>query len=263
MIRIYRTHPAPAGLVRNGSRQTERDCAAYDQSPSDYRDGTKHFDDRDYYRSDEVKDALLAMHHGKCCYCEKRSERRELQVEHFRPKGAVRQSRGVAEERPGYFWLAYSWENLFLACAACNGKKGTTFPLRDPGQRARSHHDDLALEEADLVNPAEDDPRDHIYFEKEIPRHRTPEGQRTIEVLCLRRDDLRELRFSYLQKIEQLRFMLGHILNQDDANQFDRIQEVARTLWEAMQENAKFSAMVKDLFGSADSLLEHIQHSVD
>lgn len=260
MIKIHRTEPAPEVLVRNGRRQTMRDCAAYDQSPQDYISGAKHFPARDYYRNEEVKETLVRIHHGKCCYCEKRAERRELQVEHFRPQRAVCQLPGDTDERPGYYWLAYSWDNLFLACAACNGKKSTSFPLKNPGQRARSHHDNLAYEGADLVNPAEDDPRDHIYFEEEIPCHRTPEGQRTIEVLCLRRNDLHELRFSYLKKIKQLRFMLGYSLDQ---NHTERLQEVARTLREAMRESAKFSSMVIDLFEPTDPLLEYIQQSGD
>ena len=260
MIKIHRTYPAPAGLVRNGSRQTDHDCAAYDQSPQEYMSGAKRFCERNYYRTEEVKDALLAIHNGKCCYCEKRAERRELQVEHFRPKRAVRQLPGDVEERPAYFWLAYSWDNLFLACAACNGKKSTTFPLEDPGQRARSHHADLANERAELVDPTEDDPRDHIYFEEEVPCHRTPRGQRTIDVLDLRRNDLHELRFSYLKMVKQLSFMLGYSL---ENNQTDRLQELARTLREAMREGAKFSSMVIDLFEPTDPLLACIQQSGD
>ena len=260
MIKIHRNHPAPAGLVRNGSRQTEHDCAAYDQSPEDYRSGTKRFHDRDYYRTEEVKDALLAIHHGKCCYCEKRLERRELQVEHFRPKRAVRQLSGVTEERPGYFWLAYCWDNLFLACAACNGEKGTTFPLEAPRQRARSHYDDLALEGAELVNPADDEPRDHIYFKEEVPCYWTPKGRRTIEVLDLRRDDLRELRFSYLKKMKLLSFMLGHSVDQ---NQTDCVRKVVCVLRDAMREGAKFSSMVIDLFEPTGPLLIYIQQSGD
>ena len=260
MIKIHRTHPAPAGLVRNGSRQTEHDCAAYDQSPGDYRDGTMHFDDRDYYRSDEVKDALLAMHHWKCCYCEKRLERRGLQVEHFRPKGAVRQLPGEANERPGYFWLAYWWDNLFLACADCNGEKGTTFPLKDPGQRARSHHDDLALEEVNFVDPAYDDPRDHIYFKEYVPCHWTPKGQRTIEVLDLRRDGLRELRFSYYKKMKLLKVILSNALDQD---QTDNVRKVACVLRDAMRESAKFSSMIIDLFEPTEPLLEYVHQSGD
>ena len=260
MIKIHRSHPAPAGLVQNGSRQTKQDCAAYDQSPEEYRSGRKRFCERDYYRNEEVKDALVRIHHGKCCYCEKRMERRELQVEHFRPKRAVRQLPGNKEERPGYFWLTYSWDNLFLACAACNGKKSTTFPLEDPVQRARSHNDDLAHERAELVNPAEDDPRDHIYFKAEVPCHWTPKGQRTIDVLDLRRNDLHELRFSHLQTVKVLRFMLGHRL---DRNQTDHLQEVAITLRKAMREGATFSSMVIDFFEPTDPLLEYIQQSGD
>lgn len=260
MIRIPRTNPAPARLVQNGSRQTKQDCAAYDQSPQDYNSGTKSFPDRDYYRTGEVKGALVEMHRGKCCYCEKRLESRELQVEHFRPKGAVRQLPGDANERPGYFWLAYSWDNLFLACAACNGKKSTTFPLEDPGQRARSCHDEVACEAPELVNPSEDDPRDHIYFRDEVPCHWTKKGWRTIEVLDLRRNDLHDLRFTYIQMVKQLRTILDYSLSN---NQTDRLQEVAGALREAMREGAKYSAMVIDVFKPGDPLLEVIQQSSD
>jgi hypothetical protein len=47
-------------------------------------------------------------------------------------------------EQPGYFWLAYVWANLFLACQLCNQSfKKNLFPLADPAKRARSHLHDL------------------------------------------------------------------------------------------------------------------------
>lgn len=53
-------------------------------------------------------------------------------VEHFRPKGGWRQSPGQPIEQPGYYWLAYEWSNLFLACGPCNSRhKRNLFPLTD------------------------------------------------------------------------------------------------------------------------------------
>ena len=41
----------------------------------------------------------------------------ETDVEHFRPKAEVKEA---GENHQGYWWLAYSWENLLIACKTCN-----------------------------------------------------------------------------------------------------------------------------------------------
>src|SRR5574341_1145443 len=64
---------------------------------------------------------------GKCAYCETLiAENHPGDIEHFRPKGRVTDSMGrqlmVQDENgeeyphPGYYWLAYDWKNLLLAC---------------------------------------------------------------------------------------------------------------------------------------------------
>lgn len=67
------------------------------------------------YKMDDIKDQLKAMYLGKCAYCETYVE--QMVVEHYRPK------------RGGYYWLAFSWDNLLLACPTCNGFKGDVFPI--------------------------------------------------------------------------------------------------------------------------------------
>ena len=258
MIKIERTYPGPARLLKNGARQTERDCAAYDESPEIYRTGAKRFPNKNYYSWKVVKDALLKMHHGKCCYCEKRIERADLHVEHFRPRGAFRQDAHGANEYPGYYWLAYSWDNLLLACPTCNGLKSSTFPLEDPEQRARSHHDELANEVAMFVNPAVDEPKDHIRFKDDAPYPLTEYGRCTIKGLELHRDDLVELRLKYFNIIKSFRFMLQYSL---EHNQTYFQQKAVRKLREAMQDDAQFSSMVMDLFGPTDPLLAYIEQS--
>ncbi len=73
-----------------------------------------------YWRKGDVKEALFEMHYnGKCCYCERRrDEKRELDVEHFRPKAKVTGKR----THPGYWWLAYKWDNYFYSCKKCKGE---------------------------------------------------------------------------------------------------------------------------------------------
>lgn len=71
------------------------------------------YDDR--YKMDDIKEKLMKIYHSKCAYCESLLE--QLHVEHFRPK------------RGGYYWLAYSWDNLLLSCPICNSRKGSSFPV--------------------------------------------------------------------------------------------------------------------------------------
>ena len=72
------------------------------------------------YKHQDVKDALKLLYHGKCAYCETYDP--SPHVEHYRPK------------RGGYYWLAYSWDNLIISCSQCNTKKGNQFPI--VGQKA-------------------------------------------------------------------------------------------------------------------------------
>lgn len=71
------------------------------------------FDDR--YKYKDVKDALKNLYGDKCAYCETYDP--TIHVEHYRPK------------RGGYYWLAFSWDNLILCCSRCNISKGNKFPI--------------------------------------------------------------------------------------------------------------------------------------
>lgn len=67
------------------------------------------------YKQDDIKDALKQHYQNKCAYCEQYVERWD--VEHYRPKKI-------------YYWLAYSWDNLLLACPTCNQNyKGDHFKI--------------------------------------------------------------------------------------------------------------------------------------
>lgn len=191
MIRIVKPIKVPKILTTRGTEQIQQDCAAYDASPTDYRSGEKTFTiDSKIYRAESVKKVLRRAQYNKCCYCETRFLATSYgAVEHYRPKGAVQQARGQKKEYPGYYWLAYDWNNLLFSCTACNTKKRELFPLRDNNARARSHYDDIAMEQPFLVNPAVENPRDHIRFREGDPEHLTEIGRITIQVLDLRRPD--------------------------------------------------------------------------
>lgn len=82
---------------------------------------------------------------AKCAWCEQvRSSKRELDVEHYRPKVWATEWAGAPplvsdtppaeiNDRPGYWWLAFAWSNYSLGCKTCNqGWKRNLFPLASP-----------------------------------------------------------------------------------------------------------------------------------
>ena len=109
----------------------------------------------------KVKKFLYESQYGKCCYCERKRDKIEVDVEHFRPKAGVEE----AEDHPGYWWLAYNWENLLIACKKCNQEyKKSKFPLLG-SERAYGENSDLAKEEPILINPLEEDPEEFIEYD--------------------------------------------------------------------------------------------------
>lgn len=78
---------------------------------------------------------------AKCWYSEARRPVAELEIDHFRPKGAV-----TGCKHAGYWWLAFNWENFRMATPLANKRrhdeigentqgKGTHFPLWDESKR--------------------------------------------------------------------------------------------------------------------------------
>ena len=123
MIRV--TKPLRPDALRVGADCTRADCAAYDENAVAYSTGKIKFKfDDNVYGHRAVKTALREAQHRKCCYCEGQVEAfAPFDVEHYRPKGAVRQDENSQRQFPGYYWLAYSWENLYLCCPICQQER--------------------------------------------------------------------------------------------------------------------------------------------
>ncbi|MDX6499154.1 MAG: hypothetical protein QOG23_2414 [Blastocatellia bacterium] len=152
-----------------------------------------------------IRDWLLKyVFHNKCAYCETAEVGYISDAEHFRPKGQVRNESGIVKTfdvdgvseitHPGYFWLAYHWQNLLPSCNTCNryGGKKDIFPvgnahiavrrITDQGEIARLMNklkrsqtaNDIfylepealdMIEDRLLLHPYFDDPEESIYFE--------------------------------------------------------------------------------------------------
>ena len=256
MIRVTKP-PRPDALL-DGADRTRADCAAYDENAAAYSGGMRRFDfDRAIYGHETVRTALRNAQHGKCCYCENRSiASAPLHVEHYRPKGAVRQDRKSRTLLPGYYWLAYSWDNLHLCCQVCNGNKSYLFPLADDAERARSHRDDLARESPLLLEPGgADDPRAHIRFRQERAVGLTETGRRTIEVLDLNRQPLLEDRLEQLKALRTLQDVIQRLDADGLKPDVTELRERARReLARAPSPSAIFSAMAADFLRGHDAV---------
>jgi len=148
------------------------------------------------YNSPSVKSALKEAQHGKCCFCEaKMTHVSDGDVEHFRPKGRWKQVNGTPINYPGYYWKAYDWDNLYLACQRCNQReKLDLFPLETGSPRALDHTIDVATECQMFIDPGNEDPEEHIFFYGPYIFHLDERGKVTIEELSLDRTDLEERR---------------------------------------------------------------------
>ena len=146
------------------------------------------------YKHDEVKQKLHQLFHGKCAYCETfYSASGPVDVEHFRPKGAV----AGEPQHPGYWWLAMKWENLLPSCIDCNRKRRQKFPddqttleqlwassanealqtvvlgkknsFPIAGTRLVPESYDFLAEQPRLLNPCDDDPSQFLEFNVKQP----------------------------------------------------------------------------------------------
>lgn len=206
MIRVEKPKLAPQILRTKGKKKTLANCTSYTQNKREYDTGQKKFDfDSSIYGHKTVKAALTKTQHDKCCFCESKVTHISYgDVEHFRPKAGVRQRSGAPLERPGYYWLAYEWSNLFFSCQLCNQRyKESLFPLIKQGDRAKSHNDVINLEKPLFINPTEDVEK-FISFRSEVifAIDGKPRGKATIKALGLDRDELNDMRKDCYDKLE-------------------------------------------------------------
>src|SRR5262245_35346420 len=77
---------------------------------------------------ESARDPLWKRFRHKCAYCEVGVKRSTFVVDHFRPTGNAKDLDGTSA-RDHYWWLAYEWSNLYVACAECQRAKATLFPI--------------------------------------------------------------------------------------------------------------------------------------
>ncbi len=107
----------------------------------------------------DLRGWLSEQSDGKCWYSEARDCASYWHVDHFRPKGDVKDFEnkkivdGDGEELPGYWWLAFKWQNYRLGGSAVNTPKSSIFPIRDERVRATDPIHDENDESPFLLDP--------------------------------------------------------------------------------------------------------------
>ena len=203
MIRIGKSNNVPVKLSGDGIVATQNNEQLFDDNPDNYFNGIEKFKFRSsIYGHKSVKSQLIQEQHGKCCFCESKITSTSFgDVEHFRPKGGYQQRKNDKVSKPGYYWFAYNWGNLFFSCQICNQRfKKNYFPLENETVRARTHHDDIGNEKPQFIHPSIDNPEDHIGFHKrsEVPFPKDIKGRKSIIGFGLKRERLNEVRREYL-----------------------------------------------------------------
>jgi hypothetical protein len=192
-----------------------------------------------------VKDELKKAQYWKCCYCEQKIGGQYNDLEHFRPKLRANRLPGCLQTN-GYWWLAYSWENLLFACASCNRTgKNDLFPLKTgsvtlaTNQLPPGNEDPYLLDPGGYKNPVE-----HIQFVKSRsnsnhrsfnwyahPRGKSELGEKSIDVCRLNRSDLLDLRNDHYQQTltHQISAILSAITSKNERllrNEFMRAKSM-------------------------------------
>ena len=194
---------APSALGSKEARAAYEQARAYFERPAKERaQETFSFDDV-VLADAEVRSALVATCAGKCAYCETPLAEQAMLVDRFRPaSGALSLDGTLSPDH--YWWLAYTWENLYASCAECQSFKGARFPVREqraaPGTTGEALRDERPL----LLEPRHDDPEQHlVYSEDGSVASTTDEGRATIEILGLNRAQLLASRREALAEVRR------------------------------------------------------------
>jgi uncharacterized protein (TIGR02646 family) len=237
-------------------------CEAYELAPDEYKSGARIFEFvSSLYASKAVKDALRDAQHKKCAFCESCFDVTGYgDVEHFRPKAGYKQRETDELKRPGYYWLAYEWANLFYSCQLCNQQfKRNLFPLKNGRRRARSHAHKLDKEEPLLVDPSRLDPADFIEFRGEYahPTNGSREGIATIEILGLNREALVETRRNRLKDLKALVLAIDllrkEVATAPTPDRSDLLRDLGDMLQERIGVTGEYAAMARAFLAPSGS----------
>lgn len=239
---------------------------------------SKYMDDNSDIWKD-LKLNLAKLSFDKCWYCESKEIRSDNPVDHFRPKGNVKES-----THEGYWWLAFKYLNYRYSCTFCNsrridkeagntGGKGEYFPLLDESKRAMNKEGDIDLEHPLLLDPVKPEDPGILWFQEDggvIPKYSEQErcnsykrAKTSIELYHLDHTTLKDIRKNLANDIKELikrgeRFFKRLDEPNSDAN--ESFGNVVKDLKDMIKEQSEFSAFsIAILKGRRDiSWIDHV-----
>jgi uncharacterized protein (TIGR02646 family) len=260
MIKIRKPSTSPIVPNNRGicklATETTNNNAAYNVNSADYDAGILKFEfDTTLYGHTNIKSVLRDGQNGKCAFCEQSvSSVSHGDIEHFRPKKGYSQNLNDTLSYPGYYWLAYEWDNLLFCCQICNQRyKKNLFHLRNPELRAKNHNSNVKYEKPFYINPARENPKFLIGFNEEVAygKDKAHRGKKTIEGIGLNRkgasvSDLLELRLDHYDLVFEI-FNLS--MKQPSASIAQAEIDRAKKLMKRFRDRRKpFAAMVRENF---------------
>ena len=256
MITVAKPKSVPGILSGKGAAENKKNCDLYDGTTSvANRVKLKFSISPAIYNDPSIKKILRKAQYNKCCFCEKLQLDEFAEVEHYRPKLGYKTLRTDKIKKPGYYWLGYTWENLFFICKPCNVGKGNIFPLVDEAMRAKNHLNVVANEKPLILNPngtGLNNPRKHIQFSNEYIIGITDEGRATVEACKLDRDGLDISRRAHLDELaERILTIIENIDNLDSAPAKRAIAYLKSKIFKESQ----FSAMAIDFIKNESPIL--------
>ncbi len=189
---------------------------------------------------------------GKCIFCEQIIYRDQYgDMEHYRPKASVKELdnkpikiliNGHEQDHPGYYWLAYDWQNLLPSCKLCNGPytdivsqkpigKRNYFPVR--GFRAEKPGDEVR-EEPLLINPIFENPEQSMkMLDSGELKGLDDKGGMSIRILGLNDRDLPSARIEeYTSALNLLRLKGSELFNSPSLSGLDDFLKAIRRIKE-------------------------------
>ncbi len=191
MIRINRS-AAPMQLSDRRFRRLEESASRFFLTDTrSARQRTFDFNWPDERIEAEARTALQLVWTHRCAFCGRAgSKADELDIHRFRPGQDAVGADGSTSRRH-YYWLAYDWNNLYLACAGCREAQGAKFPTEEERARAGTTERLNERERPLLIDPCDDDPEALlIYSDEGEVVSMDQRGLITIETFDLNRPDL-------------------------------------------------------------------------
>ncbi len=210
MIHIERL-PKPDILIGKEKEWTEKFIKSGKKRPDNSKYGHK-----------QIRTRLCAMSSNKCFYCERKLTGVTKEIDHF-----------IEVSDPKGKKLAFSWDNLFLACDNCNNK-----------------FDNKTISVSEVLNPCEatnEEIEMHISYKDEcvIAKNNSQKGLLTIQKFRLDTELLDLLRSKQLNLFNKLLIQIQK--NQIIENRKTMNNEEKESLLIFKQRDRQFSLMFKIL----------------